>query len=54
MYLAGIEKLSPYAWRFRYPGAPYSPEETEADAAREAAARLFQALASRLTLQFAG
>lgn len=54
VYLAGIEKLSPYAWRFRYPGAPYSPEETEADAAREAAARLFQALASRLTLQFAG
>jgi hypothetical protein len=25
--LAGIERLSQYAWRFRYPGAPYAPKE---------------------------
>ena len=26
--LDGIERLSQYAWRFRYPGAPYAPAQT--------------------------
>jgi len=40
--LATIERLSQYAWRFRYPGAPYSPEPTEAQDARHAAVLLLQ------------
>jgi HEPN domain-containing protein len=51
-HLAGIERLSQYAWRFRYPGAPYSPGQVEAEEARQAAARLFGALATRLESQF--
>jgi HEPN domain-containing protein len=51
-HLAGIERLSQYAWRFRYPGAPYSPERTEAEEARHAAGRLLDAVAARLESQF--
>jgi HEPN domain-containing protein len=51
-YLAGIERLSQYAWRFRYPGAPYTPERTEADEARRAAGQLLEAAAARLESQF--
>jgi hypothetical protein len=39
-HLTGLERLSQYAWRFRYPGAPYSPERTEADEAWHATRRL--------------
>jgi hypothetical protein len=51
-HLAGIERLSQYAWRFRYPGAPYSPERAEAEEARHAAGQLLDAVASRLESQF--
>jgi HEPN domain-containing protein len=50
--LATIERLSQYAWRFRYPGAPYSPELTEAEEARHAAGDLLQAMAAQLEPQF--
>lgn len=50
--LATIERLSQYVWRFRYPGAPYSPEVTEAEEARHPAGRLLDAMASQLELQF--
>jgi HEPN domain-containing protein len=51
-HLAGIERLSQYAWRFRYPGAPYSPERPEAEEARHAAGQLLDAVAARLESQF--
>jgi HEPN domain-containing protein len=51
-HLAGIERLSHYAWRFRYPGAPYTPERTEADEARQAAGDLLDAVSARLESQF--
>ena len=51
-HLAGIGKLSQYAWRFRYPGAPYSPERTEAEEARQAASRLLDVFSARLESQF--
>jgi HEPN domain-containing protein len=51
-HLAGIERLSQYAWRFRYPGAPYSPERAEAEEARQAAGQLLDAVATRLESQF--
>lgn len=51
-HLAGIEKLSQYAWRFRYPGAPYAPERTEAEEAWRAAGQLLDAMATRLESQF--
>ena len=34
--LQGVERLTQYAWRFRYPGAPWEP--TDADAATAIAA----------------
>ena len=49
-----FERLSQYAWRFRYPGAPYSPGRTEADDARQAARRLLEAVTGQLKSQFAG
>ncbi|MBI5085383.1 MAG: HEPN domain-containing protein [Acidobacteria bacterium] len=52
VHLAGIERLSQYAWRFRYPGAPYSPEQEEAEEARRAAAQLFDAVRARLESEF--
>jgi HEPN domain-containing protein len=51
-HLAGIEKLSKYTWLFRYPGAPYSPERTEAEEARHAAEQLLDAATARLESQF--
>jgi len=50
--LAGIERLSQYAWRFRYPGAPYSPEREEAEEAQRAAGKLLDAVAAELESQF--
>jgi len=49
--LAGIERLSQYAWRFRYPGAPYSPGRTEAEEAQHAAGQLFNSVATWLRPQ---
>ena len=51
--MAGIGELSQYAWRFRYPGAPYVPERGEAEAACQAARALLNALASRLETETA-
>ena len=51
-HLAGIERLSQYAWRFRYPGAPYSPDRAEAQEARHSAGQLLDAVATRLECQF--
>jgi hypothetical protein len=42
--LDGIGNLSQYAWRFRYPGAPYVPDREEAEQAQKLAADLFQAI----------
>ena len=50
--LAGIEGLSQYAWRFRYPGAPYHPERAEAEAAMQAAGQIFNAVVARLNSEF--
>jgi len=50
-HFTGIERLSQYAWRFRYPGAAYSPEQREAEEARHAAAQLLDA---QLESQFGG
>jgi hypothetical protein len=50
--MEGIERLSQYAWRFRYPGAAYHPEPEEAEEARHAAARLLNAIAAHLESQF--
>lgn len=33
--------LSDYAWKLRYPGAPYSPDKAEADAMLDIAKRVF-------------
>jgi HEPN domain-containing protein len=50
-WLAGVERLSQYAWRFRYPGAPYLPEHAEAEPAQMAAARLLETLTVYLEAQ---
>jgi HEPN domain-containing protein len=50
--LAGIGRLSRYAWRFRYPGAPYSPDRTEAEETRQTAGQLLDAVAAQLESQF--
>jgi hypothetical protein len=54
IHLEGIERLSQYAWRFRYPGAPYSPERTEAEAARHASSQLLEAVTVLLKFQVVG
>ena len=54
IHLQGIERLSQYAWRFRYPGAPYSPGRTEAEAARHASSQLLEAVTVLLKFQFVG
>ena len=42
------EALTVYAWRFRYPGAPYQPDLEEAKAAADLAERVFEEIANRL------
>ena len=51
-HLTGIERLSEYAWRFRYPGAPYSPGREEAEEAHLMASRVLEAVAVQLKCQF--
>lgn len=46
--LADADELTKYAWRFRYPGAPYEPSLIEAQTAARVAEGLFQAVRSRL------
>jgi len=50
--LEGIGRLTIYAWRFRYPGAPYSPDREEAERAMQMASQLLDAIASRLNTEF--
>jgi HEPN domain-containing protein len=43
--------LSDYAWKLRYPGAPYTPERAEAEAMFGIASRVLSAVQSRLPLE---
>ena len=52
--LAGIGEPSKYAWRFRYPGAPYVPGREEAEEALSMASKLFDAINARLETEFNG
>jgi HEPN domain-containing protein len=40
--------LTPYAWRFRYPGAPLTPTEDEAHDALDLAQAVYDAILARL------
>jgi HEPN domain-containing protein len=51
-HLEDAEKLTKYAWRFRYPGAPYSPDREEAERAMRMASLLLDAITADLTLRF--
>jgi HEPN domain-containing protein len=42
------ETLSKYAWKFRYPGAPYEPDAQEAAAGRTLAEQVRTAIVGRL------
>jgi HEPN domain-containing protein len=50
--LTGVERLSQYAWRFRYPGAAYTPERTEAEEAQKRAGQLLGSITALLESQF--
>ena len=50
--LEGIESLTKYAWRFRYPGAPYEPQREEAEDAMGMASRLLEAINTQLQIEF--
>jgi HEPN domain-containing protein len=40
--------LTEYAWKFRYPGEPAEPEQTEAEDALAAARNVYEAMLARL------
>jgi HEPN domain-containing protein len=42
------DRLTMYAWRFRYPGSPYDPTLDEAHAAAALAREVFEAILSRM------
>lgn len=42
------DPLTDYAWRFRYPGAPYEPGREEAEGALAVAREVLGAVAARL------
>lgn len=44
----GAKDLTPYAWRFRYPGAPLAPAEDETREALALAREVYEAILSRL------
>jgi HEPN domain-containing protein len=46
--LEEADVLSDYAWKLRYPGAPYTPEREEAEAMFGIAGRVFREVQSRL------
>jgi HEPN domain-containing protein len=50
--LENIGDLTVYAWRFRYPGAPYSPDRKEAEEAMRKASELLHAISSQLESRF--
>ena len=49
--LEQADVLSDYAWKLRYPGAPYTPEREEAEAMFGIAGRVFREVQSRLPLE---
>ncbi len=44
----GAKDLTPYAWRFRYPGAPLAPTDDEGREALALARQLYEAILTRL------
>lgn len=52
MYLENVNDLSKYAWRFRYPGAPYEPQREEAEEALRRASGLLDEIVSQLETEF--
>jgi HEPN domain-containing protein len=46
--LEQADVLSDYAWKLRYPGAPYTPELEEAEAMLDLADRVLREMQSRL------
>ncbi len=44
----GVKDLTPYAWRFRYPGAPLAPVEDETREAIALARAVYEAILVRL------
>jgi hypothetical protein len=46
-----ISELTKYAWRFRYPCAPYLPDRKEAERAMRKASELLDAITSQLETQ---
>jgi HEPN domain-containing protein len=49
--LESVDDLTQYAWRFRYPGAPYSPGREEAEQAMGMASALLDSITSQLELE---
>ena len=43
-----LDKLTEYAWKFRYPGAPYEPTAEEAQRALALAREAYEAVLSRI------
>lgn len=52
--LEDADVLSDYAWRLRYPGAPYIPEREEVEAMYAIADRVLRDVRSRLTFEALG
>ncbi len=46
--LIAARPLSGYAWRFRYPGAPYQPDLSETEEALTVASNVHNAILARL------
>jgi hypothetical protein len=46
--ISQAEGLTQYAWRFRYPGAPYEPQATEAQDGMQRAETLVLEIERRL------
>lgn len=51
-HLEDIDKLTRYASRFRYPGAPYSPDREEAEKTMQMASAFFDAISDQLEAEF--
>ena len=49
--LEEADVLSDYAWKLRYPGAPYTPEREGAEAMFGIAGRVFRDVQARLPLE---
>ena len=52
--IAEAESLTQYAWRFRYPGAPYEPEADEAHREMQKAAAVVDEIERRLNPHVSG